>query len=370
MSNLLFVSYGILDHLPNDIKNELLFYENFDKKFWTGTSSFSHARYGKDYCPWDIQLDNNVLSSPSLESEYNFTFADISDSRSRNLIDYAKSQNKRLGIFWSGGIDSTVSLVALIKNLTSDELSIVDVFMNHYSIIEAPMFFDKVIKGKLNCKIVNSKALTDDMLTTHIISDGEPADKLWLVQIGLTFAGIYGVKSLQKPFLKNTDTLIEFMSLYMPLDDASRWYSIIEDNIREYAHFVETTADFFSWINFNFHASGHMYSRLLYSTVKFQNFVTNYKPWYSSQEYQKWAWGAYKRDKNAFTTLSEYKMIAKKYIFDLTKDEYFLNFKIKTASINPTINFRNIVNLMILSDGTTITKDDPNFLNYVQQYLK
>lgn len=370
MRNLLCVSHKILHHLPDDIKDQLLFYKKFDKDFWTGTANYSKSRYGKDYCPWKITQNYNLIDNPTLSLEYNCTFKDITDSRSRNLIEHTKLQNKRLGIFWSGGIDSTVILAALLKNLNSYELSLIDVFMNHYSIVEYPQLFKNFIKEKLNYKIVNSNVLNNNTLKTHVITDGEPADKLWMVQIGLTFASIYGSSSLQKPFIKNIDAIIEFMSYYMPLDDSIRWYEILEDNIKDYTEFVETTADFFSWINFNFHSIGHMYNGLMYGNVEFEDYITSYKPWYSCQEYQKWAWGTYKTDKNIFNSLYEYKMIAKKYIFDLTKDEYFLNFKTKIASINPAKIMKDKINLMIFDDGTYVTEDDPNLLNYVKHYLK
>ena len=348
--------------------NSLRFNYNVDMEFSSGNKCFSNARYGTDYCPWDIKNDSVIMPLPLLSSSFDRSFADITDERAIDILNSAKSQNKRIGVYWSGGIDSTVMVAAFLKNLNSDDLELVDVFLNQYSLIESPRFFTEFIKGKINYKIANNIGLTDDLLRTHILVDGEPMDKLWMGMMGITFAGLHGYESLSRPFVENTDDILNFMHQTIAHDDACRWFEIVESSISENSDLVITTADCLTWMNF-FHITGKVYDRLIYDDIDFDNFKNSYCPWYKSSEYQQWAWGSSRDEKNLISSLTEYKMIPKEYIFDLTKDEYSLHFKIKMASVMRGTR-REVRNLMILSDGTYVTKDDPNLLNYAEKYLK
>jgi hypothetical protein len=373
---LLYVSYNIVDSLPVDLKEKLNFNQNVDKKFWTGAQAFSHARYGPDYCPWKIENNNSILPSPDLDPWFSLSFKDATDQRSIEILNISKLLNKPIGVYWSGGIDSTVVLSALVKNYSPEQLSTVEVWLNHYSIMENPLFFNQVIKDKIKFSIVHDNGFHNNVVSSHVVCDGEPADKLWLVEIGLVFAREYGLSSLQQSISTGKDMFVKFMSRFMPVSHAQRWMEILESNIKKKRHIVNTIGDLFSWINFNFYITSHYYQRFSQSVgiSSWHDFKNHYHPWYGTTNYQKWAWGVDAVTKNKLSSLTDYKLTAKKYIFDLTKDEFSLHFKTKMASnyrdMHKVSQHNNKDAVMIFDDGTFVDKTDPKLLNYVSQYLR
>jgi len=77
----------------------------------------------------------------------NKSFAQICDERARELA----ALNHPIDLYWSGGIDSTVALVALINAGASERIT---VCLNRDSIVEYPLFHAKHISGKLTERLV------------------------------------------------------------------------------------------------------------------------------------------------------------------------------------------------------------------------
>jgi len=109
---------------------------------------------------------------PSLPS-----FADLMESRAVKLISAAGS--RKIFVFWSGGLDSTGALVALIKNCPLDQIVVV---MSDKSVVEAPVFFERYIKDKIEIRWMEYGLVAPHIrvgIAEGIVVTGECGDQLF-----------------------------------------------------------------------------------------------------------------------------------------------------------------------------------------------
>jgi len=353
----IFIHSSIYQHLHH-MMQDLEVYHKADQDFWTGSEFIAHPRFGEQKI-WNFKSDLDFACRPSLDQTQKKTFAEITDSRSGEILDIMKTTGKRLAVFWSGGIDSTVVLSAIVKNFPPSYLQMIDVYMNNHSFMEYPLYYNRVIKHhKLNC--INIENLSSHQLPTlfaeKIVTDGEPADKLWLVKVGISYFQEYGFQAMHESLNQGHDRFIKFLCFYMDEDQAHHYWNFVIDNIFETQAPVETIADLFWWINYNYHWNGHLliwYAKHLdKNNTAWMNYQLNYHPWYNSLDYQTWSFSDNAKLRLLFTNPSEYKMEAKTYIFDLLKDENFIRYKTKHASGHRgDSSYRGLV---IFEDGSAI----------------
>ena len=83
------------------------------------------------------------LPFPKMDSNFNKSFEQVTLERAKEIVDLANGQ--QICVSWSGGIDSTTAIFALLQYADPKQLLIC---MNYYSIIESGSLFDKFIKGR------------------------------------------------------------------------------------------------------------------------------------------------------------------------------------------------------------------------------
>lgn len=112
------------------------------------------------------------IAHPNHEGD---TIFGLMDRRAKKII----KKNKPIILYWSGGIDSTAALAALLVN--GVDTKSLTVRLNDFSIIEHEQFYKNHIKDTLNVDKVgpNPKmALTNDDLKESVIVTGELGDQL------------------------------------------------------------------------------------------------------------------------------------------------------------------------------------------------
>ena len=365
----IYISELIYKHINND---KLNFLRDIDSKFLVGNPGFvGGARYGQVENNWDLHVPDSYLG-PSLDIKSTATFADITDARAIELQEKIKLSGKKLGVMWSGGIDSTTMITASIRNFKN--LDNVIVFMNNYSYYENATFFHDVIE-KYNFDIIN---IDENMLNERngdfVITDGEPSDKLLTGGLALKYQEKYP-SDMNKYILSSKDNMINFITQYVDQKFAIRYFELIQQNIKQTLAPIETATDWFYWINFNFIWTGHMirhYSRQRYNknTKNFDTFNTNTVNWFNTHEYQAWGFSEVGKQEKHFTNLSEYKMVAKRYIHSIAKDESAMIYKTKCPSEYQykRDEFRHKT-LVIFDDGTGIDNNEPEKLQkFIEDY--
>lgn len=366
------ISSDFYQLLPVDLKDQLEVFYLADTQFWIGCYTISFPRYGQSKI-WDFHYDADYLLCPDLSQNTAGSFADASDAQAINLKETMQQRNQPLAVFWSGGIDSTVALSAVIKNFNSAELENVTVFANNQSYYENPIFFHRVIK-QYGLKTVNFKNLSNTAIQSlfdqYLVTDGEPADKLWLATAAIQFESTCGQGALDKPYQESADKLIKFLTGYMSPTQAQVYYEYLMQDINSAGVEIVTMGDLFWWINFNFHWIEHLliwYAQFPNKTPDtYAQYKKNYRPWYNTAAYQMWS--LLDRPKSLIPDQHHlYKMPAKQYIHDLVKDPFYLNYKSKLGSGKPLEKMPS--DMVVLADGSVFDHTDLVALEkFINQY--
>lgn len=367
----IYISADIYRHLDPGTAQRLAVYNRADQHFWTGSIFVAHPRYGK-CSTWDFADHDIIGSAPALDVRSDSTFADVTDQRARDLADTMKVNDKRLVVFWSGGIDSTVVVSAIVKNFDACLLRRVDIFCNNSSYLENPFFFNRIIKDRISYHNMDSvyPDILQGMFANNLVTDGEPADKLWLVEIGLTYLQKNGIDSFKASLSDGRSQFHAFLCEYMTQDQADEYWHHVVDNIAEVSAPIETIAELFWWINFNYHWRGHLLYWYLRCQDKdsdtFAAYRANYHPWYSTDSYQTWSLSCSAEKRLFIQNLADYKMEAKRYIYDLDHNDAYLRHKTKMAS-SQRGPCKPGQSLVLFSDGSCL--DDPGQISaFRQQY--
>jgi hypothetical protein len=365
------IAFDFYRLLPAELAARLETFLLADAKFWPGCESVSFPRYGKTKI-WDFYHDLDYVSCPQLDQQCTSSFGDVTDLRAIDIKQTMLQQNQELAVFWSGGIDSTVALSAIVKNFNTADLKNVTVFANNQSYFENPTFYHSVIE-KYQLQTINFKNFSDNKIQTlferYIVIDGEPADKLWIVNSVFKFESVYGAGSSEKPLAETADKFINFLTNHMLTDQAQEYYDSLMLNINEAGIDIVTIGDLFWWINFNFHWVDHLliwYQQFPNKSAdSYKQYKKNYLPWYNSNEYQLWSLSD--RPKTIKTDRQDlYKMPAKQYIYELDKNSFYLNYKSKLGS--PKGLKKIVGDLVILADGTSLDCTNPVLVeNFIRE---
>lgn len=316
-----------------------------------------YNRAGPDVLPFRFDTEfYQKFCMPQIDQNFSKTFTEITDQRCYELI--SQYSQKPWIVQWSGGIDSTVILVSLLKNLSKEQLSNITVSCNAISVFENPLFFrNHVLK---NFKTTNSTDLhIEEKFNDYYIIDGNPADLLFSGGLGLN-AKNSGL-DLSKSWRNSADKLINFLTYYADSNVAKWLYTHMEANLasnNEHCQVVETLADWCWWINFNWKWIGDCWHGLDAQRLKnTQLYHNSYINWFNNTDYQQWSisCGRYSLIKDG-PCAGDYKKSSKQYIHDFDHNDYYLNFKTKghsTAQMQQPQSW-----ICMLDDLSTLTVED------------
>ena len=346
-------------------------YFDFDLGTWQFMDGVSLARFGEDTSILKIHNDKDLTSGPEING-LSDKFDAITDKRSIELLSLVNNFNKKLAIFWSGGIDATVMLSAIIKNWPKQDWEKVVVFLNDYSLLENPTFFHNFIRSKFQCQFFKDYASYPD-IKQYIITDGLLADRLWKPMLVTDYALAYGDDSCANYWVDEQNNFINFLVEIRKIrkESANNIVARINTNLSSVNVPLKTVNDVFRWVNYNLmwqqtylcKYTAMFSDHNLSSLVDYKNF---YVPWYSSLDYEKWAWSDdmfYELNRRNY---KQEKYFAKKYIFDISKDVFFLKFQTKLASLMHTAYDSNYV---IFADGTILKSTEQNYETLFKTYM-
>lgn len=275
----------------------------------------------------DVGFEQKILDEiPSSASGTEATFAEVCDTAAQTIIREATEQDQRIQILWSGGIDSTAALTALLKNMSPPEYTRLEVILSMDSINEYPRFFREFILRKLPFRMIQPP-ITEHFSATGLIVTGEHGDQL------------FGSDKLL-PLMDNQLAYEEYLAV-LPLYLTSKFGKAAKvDQLMDYLHPlvqacpypVVTTFDLFWWLNFT--VKWQQVS-LRMSVFSFQpevfSLYTRFRHFFNTEDFQRWslAYHPYR----AAPSRQAYKRPAKEYIFSYTNDAHFLEEKSKEPSL-------------------------------------
>lgn len=286
------------------VKQPLLLVRPFDR-------SMSRLKYKPDLFRFTDQL-------PTIEQELRgaklLNWQDCCDERARALL---ALDRPRYLISFSGGIDSTAMMVALLRTWSTQDLKRVVVSLSHDSIDENPSFFRDHIR---HFRWVNSLQTMNRLLKEpgSLLVTGELGDQLFGSDLLLPVTEIHGDSILAEDY---RDAFPKMLTAWSAPDAisakalAERFFPICD----ECPFPVRTLHDFVWWLNFSQKWSHVKYRFYEMTTVDMNlRYGQHLLHFYDTPEFQRWS--LENHDLKIRGTMSSYKWTAKDYIHRFTKD--------------------------------------------------
>ena len=278
----------------------------------------------------DAGIEFEVLDGLKDFSVSEKSFSEVCADRAAFIAQKSFAENRKIQILWSGGIDSTLALVSIFKELEKrDELNRLEILLSKESVAEYPKFFRDVIEKRLNY-VFFEPPIYDFLDAEKVIVTGEHGDQIFgsdkiqhyvnTNQAFRPFEEILPIMIARK--LGSTELVDSLISFLMP--------QIEKSPVK-----IKTLFDFLWWMNFSLKWQ-HVSLRMFYS-IEDERFSIdkNFIHFFSAENFQNWSISNH--DLKIKKTWKSYKYIAKECIYDFHKDEYYLLNKEKEQSLKDAI---------------------------------
>ena len=255
-------------------------------------------------------------------------WGDLMHNRAVELLD----TKENLLVCWSGGIDSTCIMVAMIQaGATKENLTVA---MNRRSLLENTPFYERFIKGKFNT--IEMKDMSELVATTdyHLVT-GEGMDQLFGADV------IYKIHlnaGLNVVFQPNTELnhCIALETLGFTYSNAKLIHHEVMGSAAKAGVKLRRVYDCMWWMNFAYkwqcvQLRGLMYGQHEYINQMTLDSLNRVSHFVNTPEFQDWSCTAH--EKKIEDTWESYKLTAKRYIYRFDGDEEFLNNGIKILSL-------------------------------------
>jgi hypothetical protein len=338
---------------------------------------------------------------PEYESTFNKSFDQVSDERALYIKDRIHS-GERFVVMWSGGIDSTVVLVALLKNLNQEELTSVVVCASAASIIEHPIFWERYIHNKLQV-IDGAVYKYDDLIERGLVPiSADDGDSIFGTVDGLSLYQTYdsyleGMTPDVQSKLKNLKSKIsspdvhydlykELIIKYLQknnqnLNFGRLLYEKYNRSVKTAPVPIQSLHDFFWWGIFDLKVFNCSVRGALYynDRVEWRIAIHTIVNWFNSHDYQRWSMVNNNNGQKIRSILPSYKIAAKDYIWSFDKNDWYKHFKIKLHSLHSLVNYQDISKLEptrtpvhrvgLTTDYTMLYANDPGVKDFFQYHL-
>jgi len=272
------------------------------------------------------------LAVPEFDPNFNKSFQEITNQTAVELQHQIHQTGNPAAVLYSGGIDSTLVVAAILKNFNLADLDAVSIVLTKESINENPEFYKKFIEPNFNILSFDNYSLNDLFDLNYIIVTGIGGDEIfgpqWPEYTIRFFRDV-----IQKPHRQHKDLVQKYFALNRPLEFGQWFYEQIDQNIGTANVAVESVFDFFWWKNFNLKCTSMALTNIvMHSTVDVKKGLAQLTHWFLNPDYQLWSM-ARNEAKTQFAPLV-HKLPAKQYIYDLDKNRQYYKYKIKTSSFS------------------------------------
>jgi hypothetical protein len=274
----------------------------------------------------------------------NLSFAECAALRAKQIWDISANTNRKIGILWSGGIDSTTVVSSFIKNFPLSEIKDrIYILTSPEATLENPKFYQEYIFP--NFDLVSSEYLPWQFEKDDILITGELNDQLFGSDLIKTYLRNNDADIINSKF--NKDHLITYLTTHMKNQKVAELLvnSIITAS-QKAGITLDINTDFFWWFNFcfkwqavNYRIYALVMPRLL-SSVTEQWHTEHLFHFFQTDEFQLWSMN--NPQVRYITDWKNYKQLAKEYIFELDKNEDYLQLKIKRPSLLTIFHQRRV----------------------------
>ncbi len=250
----------------------------------------------------------------------------LCDQMGTRLVREAINAQKKIQIFWSGGIDSTAAAVALIKAGTQLDCldSQVEFVITDESTSEYPDFYTRFIKP-LRHKFV-SAPVTSHFSPRNLIVTGEHGDQIF----GSAKAEAYVAdgRAFERYEAVLPDILTETLGSASDADTVIRY---VEPLLQASPIKLHTIFDAFWWINYSCKWQTVGLRLAVFRVTDVRESFAALRHFFTHPSFQEWS--LHHHDKKIQRSWQSYKMPLKEYIFQFTGDDDYRQNKVKVPSL-------------------------------------
>ncbi len=322
--------------------------------------------YGKWVMPVDrsgtIQTPLNLHSLYPLPAFTSFAkpYADICDERAQQILTQADTLQVNIFVRYSGGIDSTLMLVALLKHATPAQKKRIVVLLSQESILENQEFYREHINGKL--RVESSILFAHYIGTNDILLSAELNDQLLGSNMLADITTMYGPSKVHEKYSRELLTTSFTFLLGGDKVGGTFFFELFERMCAQAPVPIHSHLDFVWWVNFVTKWQPCLYYVLLYTLPRNAPQVTDsyinsrFIAFYNTPEFQLWSMN--NLDKRIKDTWKSYKWISKDYIYDYTKDANYRDNKTKVRSLPTVLRQQKLYNTF-LTEGWVFSNNIP-----------
>jgi len=332
---------------PLDLDN-LLDYRSLHLGELFGNFIYSLTILVDNYNPYDRTGEHNTLNVdytpiPQIPKNWNRDFSDICDERAQELWDLGKP----LRVWWSGGIDSSTTLTALIKTKKPED--VLTIWMGKACVEENPTFYEKIknfpIEWNSKETMFTNKSIWDG---TALNITGECGDPMYG-----TFVIENHIEELNDHWHKTLDYEdVNFVYRDNPIM-RSRFLDFAEEYVSKAPFEIKNPFDFTWWVAFatKWQWIERRWFGFLEDPTGFRNMIA----FFNAPQFQIWSMTNHHLKHRG--TYKTYKWPSKQYIYEFNPDSDYLKNKTKEKSLAKTMGkfrkwpFQNR-NRVIWDDGT------------------
>ena len=256
---------------------------------------------------------------------------EICQTRATELLLQAELTERQLLVMYSGGIDSTMMLVSLIKSATSQQLlRRVLVLMNNSSINENPSFYRDHLVSK--CRIDHSQFFHSYIGDPRfIIVTGECNDQLWGSQQLAASSHIF----TDRPWdvAMQDELVIRWFAERYSIRTAERIYSVLKQVSDACPFSLDSVYAWYWWIVFTCKWQQSFLRGVAFAHPSQRDGFAPHDNWtafYSTEPFQLWSM-------NHRHDIRDDKWLCKQIIYDYNGDSDYRDRKTKQGSLGPLL---------------------------------
>jgi len=335
-----------------------------------------YPRVGINGLPFKNDVANlSGFDMPRYDNSFSRNFQEVTDQRCLELR--SSKFNRPWIVYYSGGIDSTVMVCSIIKNLPKADWKNITIACNSSSIYEYPEFYFKFILP--NFTVTNSNRIYNQPFSdSNWYIDGEFGDQLYGGGEHTLSLTANNPELLHCDIVRDAGKLIGFLKSRTNQRFAEWYYHLMLDNIRSVDLPLETFNDFFWWGFFNYSWISVKFRPLFDKNKRQLNHVKTYLDthisWYDNRDYQLWSMINNIKHRDHQKNIGDFKKHSKNFIYEVTKDTYYRIFKIKTGSTsisvpsNVSVISEDLETFDLANDIDQILRILPHHLNIKRKY--
>jgi hypothetical protein len=273
-------------------------------------------------------------------SDCTMSWAEITDLKAQELWTQSRVLNRPVLLRWSGGIDSTLVLIALLKHAEQGDLDRLIVATTKAGVWESSHIYFNYLANKVKTIDfdVCIPSLTEETFKNYIHVSGSPCDQLMIGMIAMSEPAQKDPSWFNVPWrdLKKLSSYLQQCKVFYHDQSAVDYIiRILVDNIESLNTNIQTVHQFVWWLNFNFfsisqgaHEFTHWHAD---NDIKVSTWTAHTFPWFYDRRYQQWAMTNSSRPDIIFGK-GDWKVPLKQYIYDWVRDPYYLVYKPKIGS--------------------------------------